>query len=146
MLPVILLFLFLIVSVLISIYDIKTFHIPLIFLYIGLVITLLLTILFSINELTDRLIGMGGMFLLFLLMRIITKNGMGFGDIQYALYCGYMVGCPGFIYSSLLSSILGILFYFVFLRNRKKRIPFTPFMMVGTVTAMCCYKFIMDLI
>lgn len=146
MFQIVTLILFFLLSIIISIYDIKTYHIPLFFSYAGLLITIILTIFFCKYELLNRLLGMVCMFLLFLLMRIITINGMGFGDIQYALYCGYMVGCPGFIYSSLLSSILGILFYFVFLRNRKKRIPFTPFMMVGTVTAMCCYKFIMDLI
>lgn len=143
MFKIVTLILFFLLSIIISIYDIKTYHIPLFFLYIGLLITIILTIFFCKYELLNRLLGMACMFLLFLLMRIITINGMGFGDIQYALYCGYMVGCPGFIYSSLLASLLGIVYYFLFIKSKKKRIPFTPFMMVGTVVVIGINKYIL---
>lgn len=68
----------------------------------------------------------------FFLMRVLTKGGMGFGDIQYALYCGLISGVPYFIYASLISSVIGIIMYLVFY-SKSKKIPLIPAMMLGTV-------------
>lgn len=88
----------------------------------------------------NRLSGMLLMAIFFLLIRLITKGGMGYGDIQYALYCGFIVGCPAFIIASLLAAIFGIIIY-LFIRNNDKRIPFVLAMMMGSIGG-CIISFV----
>lgn len=123
--------LFSIISIILSIYDIKYYHVPLIPLYIGLGTSIALTFVMNKTNILTNLLGMFSMSLLFFLMRLITKGGMGFGDIQYALYCGFISGFPSFIFAALFSSIAGIIIY-IFIHKKEKRIPFIPAMMVAT--------------
>lgn len=132
MCSVINLIIFIICSIILSFFDFKYFHIPLFPLYFGLCISIILTFILNRGVLINNLIGMILMFLFFLFMRIITKGGMGYGDIQYALYCGFISGFPYFIMTSLISSLFGILLHIIF-RKKDRRIPFVPAMMVGAV-------------
>lgn len=124
--------LFIFISIILSIYDIKYFHVPLLPLYIGLCISILLTVIMDKAILFHCVLGMLFMFLLFFLMRLITKGRMGWGDIQYALYCGFISGFPHFILAALFSSVIGIIIYFI-IHKKEKRIPFVPAMMGGSV-------------
>lgn len=127
--------LFIFISIVLSIYDIKYYHVPLLPLYIGLSISFLITVLMNKAGLFPCLLGMLFMFLLFFLMRLVTKGGMGWGDIQYALYCGFISGFPNFILAALLSSVIGIIIYII-IHKKEKRIPFVPAMMVGSVLSL----------
>lgn len=131
----VILLIFTAISIYISICDIKSYHIPLLPAYIGLFISILAYILFSKTKLPEHLLGMLLMPLFFFFMRLITKGGMGLGDIQYAIYCGFLSGFPTFLFSSLFSSIIGILIFLFFIKTKSKRIPFIPAMFLGTVIA-----------
>lgn len=123
---------FILISLILSYSDFKTYHIPLIPLYLGIISYILISIIFYREIIVNHLIGMILMGVFFFLMRVLTKGGMGLGDIQYALYCGLISGVPYFIYASLISSVIGIIMYFVFY-SKSKKIPLIPAMMLGTV-------------
>lgn len=127
--------LFIIISIILCVYDIKYYHVPLIPLYIGLIISIVITLFMNKTYLLTNLLGMLSMALLFFLMRLITKGGMGFGDIQYALYCGFLSGFPYFILAALFSSIAGIIIYII-IHKKEKRIPFVPAMMFGSLLSL----------
>lgn len=127
--------LFIVISIILCVYDIKYYHVPLVPLYIGVVISIVLTFVINKSNLLTNLLGMLCMTLLFLLMRLITKGGMGLGDIQYALYCGFISGFPYFILAALFSSIAGIIIYII-IHKKEKRIPFVPAMLVGSLLSL----------
>ena len=138
----ILIVIFFICSVIVSVSDIQTFHISLAANYIGLflcIITLLISSILgkSYNSFLNHFLGAVCLFLVFLLVRIIAHKGIGWGDLQYSLFCGFISGIPSFIIASLLSAILGIICFFIIRVIKKRsvqalRIPFTPFMFIGT--------------
>ena len=135
---------FVICSIVISVLDIMTFHISLLFNYGGFMACILFSI-FTCYKWGDctvfyiRLVGAIGQMLLFILIRFISKNGLGWGDIHYSLFCGFICGIPGFILSSLFASITGIIAFIILklvTQNRNqvvKRIPFAPFMFAGCI-------------
>ncbi len=124
---------FVIISAILSFYDCKYYHIPLIPLYLGLLVSIIITFFMNRYVLLNNLLGMISMSLFFLLMRLITKGGIGYGDIQYALYCGFIASFPYFIFVSLAAAIFGILIY-LFIKKKEKRIPFVIAMMLGTIS------------
>lgn len=138
MLPIITLLIYIIFSLILSFYDLKTLHIPLLVLYSGLFINILLSFLFDRSDFFYHLFGMIFMFFFFFLIRVLTKGGMGYGDIQFALYCGFVSGFPNFIYAALFSSLLGIFFHLIFIKKSQK-IPFIPSMMLGTIICIICF-------
>ena len=141
----IIIIIFIICSVIVSVSDILTFHISLIANYIGLSLCAILLLVSSILEKSyvtfiNHFLGAVCLFLVFLLVRIIVHKGIGWGDLQYSLLCGFVSGIPGFIIASLLSAILGILCFFIIRIIKKQsvqalRIPFTPFMFIGTTVS-----------
>lgn len=122
-------------GIILSIYDIKTLHIPLWILYVGMFISIIINIVFFNVSFIERIISAFCVFLFYLII-YITKKGIGFGDVQYSFYCGLFLDLPNFIFSTLVSTILAIIFYFLksFIINKKDfRIPFVPFMYAGCI-------------
>lgn len=143
---------FIIVSLINSYLDFRTFHISLILNYIGLVICVAATFIIAPSLLLNKTAGGVLLFLLFVLVRLLTHNGLGLGDIHYCLFCGFIAGCPGFIICSLISSITGIL-YFLFIRlilkkedASKTRIPFIPMMFLGTLVGMPVSTYLINIL
>ena len=75
----------------------------------------------------------GGGFLL--LLAIISKGGMGGGDVKFAAALGFWLGWPGILLALFLSFMLGGLISLILLltglRGRKDFIPFGPFIAIG---------------
>ena len=75
--------------------------------------------------------------LLLLVLRMITKGGMGGGDIKFAFVLGIWLGFPATLPAVLLAFWSGALFAFIFLIpygvSRKQQIPFAPFMSFGAL-------------
>ena len=131
---------FVLISLLLSYFDFKTYHIPLIPLYIGIISNIVFSLFFK-NPICYNVLGMVLMAVFFLFMRIITKGGMGYGDIQYALYCGLISGFPYFIYTSLIAALIGIIMHLCFYKKERK-VPFIPSMLLGTICVILfIYKF-----
>ncbi len=133
------LLIFILVSIINSYLDFKTFHISVVLNYIGLILCVLVLVTGKSLQLMNHIMGAVSLSLLFLLVRYISHKGLGWGDVHYSLLCGFVAGVPGFIICMFISSVAGILFFvslrYVFKRKNafKLRIPFIPMMFIGNL-------------
>ena len=70
----------------------------------------------------------------FALLRFVSRNGMGWGDVKYALVLGVWLGMRGTIVAAALSIILGGCLALVLLIQgwgRESSLPFGPFLSLG---------------
>ncbi|MGG3915677.1 prepilin peptidase [Rossellomorea vietnamensis] len=87
----------------------------------------------------DNLIGAAAGFGLLLLIAVVSKGGMGGGDIKLYAVIGFVVGLKVMILSFMLATFFGAVFGLIALAfkliERGKPIPFGPFIAVGTILA-----------
>jgi len=90
---------------------------------------------FGINLLTDSLLGLligGG---IFMLVYIISRKGLGGGDVKFmaaaGLYLGFTGTIPAILYGTLLAAITGLVLLICKKIGRKDTIPLAPFLFVG---------------
>ena len=141
------LIIFLLFAIIISIYDIKTYKIPLIVMYIGLIAGIVIDIFVSPRMLLfDIAAGLVNISV-FLICRGMSKKGLGLGDVQYSLFCGFYSGLPFCIAASLLASLFGLFFYAGLKLTKKNiyliKIPFAPFMSLGCFLSILISKYSM---
>jgi len=84
---------------------------------------------------TDSLYGMligGG---LFLLVYLISRKGLGGGDVKFmaaaGLYLGFSDTVPAILYGSVLAAITGLTLVLLKKLNRKDTMPLAPFLFIG---------------
>jgi prepilin signal peptidase PulO-like enzyme (type II secretory pathway) len=132
---------FLAFSVSISIIDIRSLRIPDILTFAGCACLLLYDILFAQASLVSSIIGALVIFTVFFLVRKITNDGLGFGDVKYSVLCGLYCGFPVILVAGALSAFFGLCWYgLLVMRNgkesiRRLRIPFAPFLSVAALCA-----------
>ena len=133
------LIIFIISSLIICIFDIKSLHLPLLVLYVSFITS---SVFFILNDFEDFLLRMASaasLFALFFFCRLITRGKLGWGDIQYSAFCALLTGLPLAFAAVLASCLLAALFFLIakFIKRpilqSKKMIPFTPFMFVGSI-------------
>ncbi|QED48797.1 prepilin peptidase [Cytobacillus dafuensis] len=87
----------------------------------------------------DSLLGAAAGFLLLLLIAIISKGGMGGGDIKLFAVLGFVLGFKlvllSFFIATLYGSLFGVIGLITGKLKRKNPIPFGPFIAAGTLTA-----------
>jgi leader peptidase (prepilin peptidase) / N-methyltransferase len=87
----------------------------------------------------DSLLGAAIGFSLLLIISIISKGGMGGGDIKLYAVIGFAVGTKlmllSFFIATFIGAILGIVGITLRLLERKKPVPFGPFIAMGTLLA-----------
>lgn len=92
----------------------------------------------------DSLLGAASGFTLLLLIAIVSKGGMGGGDIKLFALIGFAVGTKVMLLSFFLATLFGALFGLSGLLLKKvkrgKPIPFGPFIGAGTLTAYYFYE------
>lgn len=100
---------------------------------------LLLRILFPLQPWWDMLLGALLGFSLLLLIAIVSRGGMGGGDIKLFSVVGIVVGWKGVLLSFVISTIVGAIVgggaLLLGKVERKEPIPFGPFIMFGTLIA-----------
>jgi len=125
-----------------AVFDIKTRKIPnkLVLAMIGAWVILIVPQLFvnisaTVEILLDSLIGFaiaGGMFLL---VYIISRKGVGGGDVKFMAAAGLYLGMGGVLPAMLIGSVLvgltGLALILLKKMGRKDAIPFAPFLYVG---------------
>ena len=86
--------------------------------------------------------GLAGAFVGFgipLFIAVISKGGMGGGDIKLFGLIGFVMGIKGvilsFIFSTFFGAIFGVIGMVIGLVKRRKPIPFGPFIVIGTLVA-----------
>ncbi len=92
----------------------------------------------------DSFLGAAIGFVLLLLIAMISKGGMGGGDIKLFALIGFVVGTKIMLLSFFLATLYGALFGIIGLLfkivKRGKPIPFGPFIGLGTLTAYYFHK------
>ena len=82
------------------------------------------------------------------LIYVLSKGGMGFGDVKYAGVLGLWTGIPGIIVALYLAFLIGgtvaLLLCITHKAVRKSRIPFGPCLSAGAVLSFFCSTRILD--
>ena len=130
---------FLIFSVSASVIDIRHKRIPDWIVFSGVTVLLALRF-FSFEDPPGRLVLemlLGPM--IFLGIRLLTKGKLGMGDVKFAALMAVFVGFPGWFIAAGLASLLGLIFALPGIvfgsLNESSRIPFAPFLTVGSIGA-----------
>lgn len=134
--------------VLITVIDLRHYMIPTRLIYPALLLTFLLLALASavrgnFTHLGEALIGMAALWLVFFVLWFIYPAGMGFGDVRLSALIGLVSGYagPGNVVLSgflafLIGAVVGVGFILVSLKNRKRPIPFGPFLAAGATVSL----------
>lgn len=124
-------------SVIISIKDIMTLKLPLILIYTSLILLILFDVVFCREKLLLSFIGAFVNFAVFFCVRLITKKGLGLGDVQLSILTGYFSGFPILFFSNLIAALLGLCWFGVYYVKHKTvyqiKVPFAPFMVFGSL-------------
>ena len=116
--------------------------------YPAMAVALLISIFFSIffpqskivPDIGQAAIGGGIGLVLFLLVVLISRGGMGWGDVKMAALIGLVTGFPLIFVALLLAVIVGGLVAGILLalklRRRKETIPFAPFLSLATIVTL----------
>jgi leader peptidase (prepilin peptidase)/N-methyltransferase len=124
--------------------------------YPAMAVALLLSIFFSIFSIQSTIvpgikeaaIGGGIGFGLFLLVALISRGGMGWGDVKMAALIGLVTGLPLTFVALLMGVILGGLVAGLLLalkiKKRKEAVPFGPFLSVATIVTLLWGSYILD--
>jgi leader peptidase (prepilin peptidase) / N-methyltransferase len=87
----------------------------------------------------NSLLGAVTGFVLLLVIALVSKGGMGMGDVKLYALLGFVLGFKlvllSFFFSTLFGAIIGGLALLFKIVKRKQPIPFGPFIAAGTLTA-----------
>ncbi|MDD4754324.1 MAG: prepilin peptidase [Desulfitobacteriaceae bacterium] len=126
--------------IIISFIDIDFYRIPNQLIGIGFLAGTVLMIMFSFNQWGEALLGVllgGG---LLLILAVLSKGGMGGGDVKLAGLIGFFLGWRlmviGLFLAALLASIVGIILIALGKKRRKDPLPFAPFLSIGALVAL----------
>jgi len=127
-----------------TVYDIKSRQIPnkLILCMLGTWILIICIILISdINKVIATLIDSGfGLFLgggIFILVYLISRKGLGGGDVKFmaaaGLYLGLSSTVSSIFYGTILAALTGIVLILLKKITRKDKMPLAPFLLIGII-------------
>ncbi|TET42371.1 MAG: prepilin peptidase [Dehalococcoidia bacterium] len=118
-------------------------------LYPGMVVALLIAILLPqppwipqlwVHGLLNFVLGGAIGFVVFLLLALISRGGIGFGDVKLAALIGLATGFPLVFLALILGAILGGIAAIILLatkkKGRKEAIPFGPFLAVAAMVTL----------
>lgn len=72
-------------------------------------------------------------FILFILLSLFYPNSLGGGDIKLLSAIAFLIGFQKSLETLFLSSILGILFYFLAKKDQNTPLPFGPFILISSL-------------
>ncbi|OJF90907.1 A24 family peptidase [Alkalibacterium sp. 20] len=95
-------------------------------------------IIYPLTPFWDSFLGAGFAFLLVFMIILISKGGMGVGDLKYYTLFGFIFGFSHFLLLFFLSTLYGALYGVVMMKvkkvGRKTKIPFGPFIGLAALT------------
>ena len=128
------------------VFDIKTKKIPNMLVLVmtaGWLFLMILSIFIDVESgvksLMDSMYGAltgGG---LFLLVYLISRKGLGGGDVKFmaaaGLYLGFAGTIPAILYGTVIAALTGLTLVMLKKINRKDTIPLVPFLFIGIIIA-----------
>lgn len=124
----------------IMVIDLEEGIIPNKIVYPASVVSLLIATFMPGQNIVNALIGSGVGFGIFLLIVVISRGGMGLGDVKMAALVGTALGFPMVLVAIMLAIFGGGLVAIVLLIARKKGmkegIPFAPYLSLGTMATL----------
>lgn len=91
-----------------------------------------------------------GIFTVFLLLFLVTRGrGIGFGDVVFSLFMGYVLGFPKIVLGVYIAFLTGAIISLILVISKRKKfkggiIPFGPFLVTGTVVSIFWGQVIID--
>ena len=71
----------------------------------------------------------------FLVMSIVTRGGMGMGDVKLAFFTGFALGLtlavPALLLTAILGGVVAVVLLITSIRDRRDPIPYAPFIAIG---------------
>lgn len=121
-------------------FDIKYMILP-DFATFSLIALAFVGVLFDEVSIIPYLVASIGSFLFLGFLNLITKGkGMGLGDVKFAIFMGLLLGWQrvlvAFYIAFISGAIWGLLMMLIKKIDKKKQIPFGPFLILGTVVAL----------
>ena len=136
-------YLFIISSLIVVFFtDLKYGIIPDKIVFPAIIISFLYFILYPSSLILPHLLSGTGAFAFFLLLFFINSGkGMGFGDVKFVFMIGLILGFPNIAIAFYIAFLTGALWGGILIIWRRKRllgtrIPFGPFLVVGTILAL----------
>ncbi len=125
----------------ISFTDFKFYEIPFEIIVFGSIFSILYRSLIlqnlSLDNLFTEFLSVFIIFTIFYLIILLSKGGMGGGDLKLACFISIVVGYPANIsalyFGFILGGVFGILVLIFKLKKLKSQIPFGPFLVIGAL-------------
>lgn len=125
------------IFIVITFIDLKLKIIPNRIIAFGLVVGLFINIISPEADFLGGLIGFFSSGCPFLAIAILSKGGMGGGDIKMAamvgLWLGWQQAMLGFLLAFFLGAVVGVALILLRIKSRKDAVPFGPFIAMGTL-------------
>jgi leader peptidase (prepilin peptidase) / N-methyltransferase len=122
--------------------------------YPGLALALLVSILLTVfpqgtavPAIKEAAIGSGIGLGLFLLVFLVSRGGMGLGDVKMAAFIGLITGYQVFIalmLAIIVGALVSILLLALKIKRRKESIPFGPFLSLAAIATMLWGNYILS--
>ena len=154
---IVLLIAYLIFAIPLSVMDSRKFRISLPFLLAGSIVLVLSHVMFPVMPLAfwlkNLLVSLVTSFLVYFSTRILTGDGLGFGDVFFGMYSAVFTGFYMNMVATVFAALLGVLYYLLLaLVSRIKKgqivhrpifaIPFVPFITAGHLLAFLLFRVI----
>lgn len=117
--------------------DIKTKTIDKKLFIILIILAAMSSFISNTSVISDKVLTCVISLILFVLLSKVTRNGFGMGDAKVIAVLGFILGLQGLmavlIIASILVFIVGIVMIIKSFSNRKKDLPFTPFILFSVI-------------
>jgi leader peptidase (prepilin peptidase)/N-methyltransferase len=120
-----------------SVIDYRLQIIPNKLTYFGIISGLIFSLIFNYISFKLALWGLVLPAGFLLVIAIVTRGGMGIGDVKFAAMIGTFIGprltLLGIFLGSLIGSIIGLVLLVMGKKNRKSKLPFGPLIAIGVL-------------
>lgn len=141
--------LFISFSMIIVVTDIMYLVVPNKLLSIFFLLFIFIRMFYPLHSFYDALIGSLIGFLLIALIIIVSKGGMGAGDMKLLAVLGLVVGAKNVLLTFFLAvcsgAIFGLLYMYQSNSNSSNKIPFAPFLILGAIISYFHGEYLLEL-